>query len=299
MRIRRTSKRVTSLLAAGLLAACAKPSPATVAASEDATLQVVAANLTAQTLTLQGAGLPQPGKDGTQTVKVGAGDAAIGYVGQTVRGELGQSGGSWWFNNVWPADPAAEAVIKEASRSLQADTVTLGRNAFRDVGDDLPDFALYNQDGKLMRSSSLKGHLTVMNFIFTRCAQPTMCPASTTRMRELQQALKAAKIDNVSLVTITFDPGNDTPGVLREYGQAYGISWDNYQFLTGPEDEINNLMKDFGILTRTKDGILQHTVAVYLISPEGRILYRFPSENWTMQDLLGRIQRDRSVNKSS
>lgn len=251
---------------------------------------MVAADAAAHTLTLRAVGLPHPGPDGNQTVTVSAGDAAIGYVGHTVKGEFSQSGGAWWLTDVWPADPAKTGVVNEATRRIRADGVELGRKAYRDVGDYLPPFALYNQDGNVVQSTSLLGRRLVLNFVFTRCAQPTMCPASTMRMGQLQKALREAKINDVTLVTITFDPEHDTPGVLRQYGQAYGLDFENFQLLTGPAQQINDLMTDFGIITRDKDGILQHTMAVYLVSLEGAILYRFPGENWTVHDFIERIK---------
>lgn len=261
------------------------------ASGVEVTCQVVAANPTAGTLTLRGPGLTNPGAGGNQTVAVGAGDAAIGYVGQTVRGDLHQSDATWRLDDIWPDDATTTATLDETTRRLRYEITEMGRQSYRDIGDQIPNFVLYNQDGQLVRTSSLLGHHCVIDFIFTRCAQPTMCPATTLRMAQLQKALKQAKLADVTLVTVTFDPLYDTPGVLRQYMQAYGIDSANFEFLTGPSDEITALMEEFGILTRTVDGVLQHTNAVLLVSPQGRITYRNDTNLWTAQELLEHLQR--------
>jgi protein SCO1/2 len=260
------------------------------APASEITVQVVAADAGKGTFTLHGAGLTDPDADGNQTVAVGAGDAQIGYVGQTVTGDLHQSEGAWRLDNIWPADPEAVAMTDEITRRLHYDIVEEGRQVYRDVGDSLPSFALYNQDGKLVRNTALQGRRLVLDFIFTRCAQPDMCPAATYRMGQLQKALKAANVNDVTLVTITFDPLNDTPGVLRQYAEANGLDPSNFELLTGPPDEITALMEEFGILTRTVDGVLQHTSAAIVVSPQGRITYRNSGNLWTVDEIMRHLE---------
>jgi protein SCO1/2 len=256
----------------------------------DFTGNVVAADTVAGTMTLRGPGLAKPDADGNQTVQVGSGDAAIGYVGHKVKGNLHQSGGAWRFDDIWPADPAGAITVTEVTRRLHQDLAEMGRKSYRDVGDHIPDFALYNQNGQLIRAASLTGHRLVINFIFTKCADPTMCQASTRRMAQLQQDLKDAKINDTSLVTITLDPENDTPGILHGYAQAYHLDGANFQLLTGPSEEVNDLLEQFGILSRTVDGILQHTASTILVSPEGRILYRKEGSLWTSDEFMERLK---------
>jgi protein SCO1/2 len=259
------------------------------APANEVTTQVVAADAGKGTLTLHGVGLTAPGADGNQTVAVGLGDAQIGYVGQTVSGDLHLSEGAWRMDNIWPTDAAATAVTDETTRRLHYDIVEQGRQVYRDVGDSLPGFALYNQDGQLVRTNSLLGRRCVVDFIFTRCAQPDMCPAATYRMGQLQKALKAAKVDDVTLVTISFDPLYDTPGILRQYAEANGLDPGNFELLTGPPEEITALMEEFGILTRTVDGVLQHTSAALVVSPQGRITYRKDGSLWTVDEIMQRL----------
>ncbi len=259
-------------------------------ASTEATVQVVAANPQDFSLTVKGPGLPSPGADGTQVLKVGAGDAEIGFVGHKIHGDLNLSEGAWRFDNIWPADSALLAATDTTTKQMHRDYVEMGRKSIRDVGDSLPSFALYNQNGELVRPATLAGRRLVINFIFTRCANPNMCPANTQRMVALQKAVQAAKIDNVTFVTISFDPEHDTPGILRQYADAYGMDPANFQLLTGPVDEVNEALIQFGISVREEDGTLIHSMATLIVSPEGRITYRKQGELWTVDEFLDRLR---------
>ncbi len=286
-------------LTAGLFwAACSKSAPASASSPAESssapsgtiTVEVVAADPQASTLTVKGPGLPAPDKDGAEVLRVFSGDTQVGYVGHRIQGELSKSEGVWRLDYIWPADPAPTGIVAEAANQLSRDLVDLGRRAFRDVGDTLPAFAFYNQNGEIVRPTNLRGQRLVINFIFTRCTNRTMCPASSARMVQLQQAVKKAGIPNVTFVTISFDPQHDTPGVLRQYGHDYGMDFANYQLLTAPASEMTPALQEFGILLRNENDTLVHSQATMLVSPEGVILFREPGENWTLQDFLSRLK---------
>jgi protein SCO1/2 len=203
---------------------------------------------------------------------------------------LSKSDGAWRLDNVWPADPALIAATAAATKQMHRDYVEMGRKSIRDVGDSLPAFALINQDGQLVTPRTLQGRRLVINFIFTRCANPNMCPANSQRMVALQKAVKAANIDNVTFVTISFDPEHDSPGILRQYADGYGMDLANYQLLTGPADEITEALIQFGISIRQENGTLIHSMATFIVSPEGRITYRKQGELWTVDEFLDRLR---------
>jgi protein SCO1/2 len=259
------------------------------ASASDLTVHVLASDPRAYTLTVKGEGLPAPDKDGIEVLKVSLGDAEAAYTGHLIQGDLSQSEGHWRLDDIWPADPDVISAAADATAQLHRDTVELGRKAIRGVGDTLPAFALYNQDGEIVRPETLRGRRLVINFIFTRCNNPNMCPANTARMAELQKRVKAAKLDNVTLITISIDPEHDTPGVLRQYADAYGLDLGNYQLLTGPADEMTAVLEQFGMLVKQENGTLVHTLATLIVSPEGRITYRKDSDLWSVDEVLDRL----------
>jgi len=254
------------------------------------TVQVISSDPQKFSLTVKGLGLPAPDKDGAEILKVAQGDAEAPYAGHSIQGELSKSDGQWRLDNIWPADPAVTGPAADATAQLRRDAVELGRKAIRGVGDTLPAFALYNQNGEVVRPETLRGRRCVINFIFTRCANPNMCPANTKRMAELQKRAKDAKLDNVAFVTITIDPEHDTPGALRQYADAYGLDLSNYQLLTGPADEMAATLQQFGILTKEENGTLVHTFATLIVSAEGRIVFRKDTDLWSVDEFFDRLK---------
>jgi protein SCO1/2 len=254
------------------------------------TVQVLSSDPQKFSLAVKGPGLPAPDKDGTEVLKVAQGDAKVPYAGHSIQGELSQSDGQWRLDNIWPADPTVTGPAADAAAQLRRDTVEMGRKAVRGVGDTLPAFALYNQNGEVVRPETLRGRRCVINFIFTRCANPNMCPANTQRMGELQKRARDAKLDNVAFVTITIDPEHDTPGALRQYADAYGLDLSNYQLLTGPPEAMAETLQQFGILTKEENGTLVHTFATLIVSAEGRIVYRKDTDLWSVDEFFERLK---------
>ena len=98
--------------------------------------------------------------------------------------------------------------------------LSLGDGLIRSVGDQLPPFALYDQDGEIITTDYFDGSATVLNFIFTRCSVPDMCPASTMKMKKLQSLAEKTKIERVKFLSITLDPLYDSPAVLKQYAPS-------------------------------------------------------------------------------
>src|SRR5947207_9903909 len=94
----------------------------------------------------------------------------------------------------------------------------------------LPDFVLTNQNSQPFTKTSLLGHVTVADIIFTRCGGP--CPEMTRKMSTLQQLLPDPA---VRLLTLTTDPGYDTPEVLKQWASRFNANVSKWSFVTGPK----------------------------------------------------------------
>ena len=99
------------------------------------------------------------------------------------------------------------------------------------------DFTLTNQNGQAVSLTDLRGHPWIADIIFTRCAGP--CPQMTRQMKELQDGLPPE--GSARLVTLTTDPGFDTPPVLKAYAQSKGADPNRWSFLTGTPKQIADL----------------------------------------------------------
>jgi len=107
----------------------------------------------------------------------------------------------------------------------------------------IPDIPLINQDGKKVRLTSLlnSDQPVVVNFIYGTCT--TICPVLSAGFINLQNKL-AVVGQKPRLVSITIDPENDSPLVMKEYLKRYRAKpgWD---FLTGSRNDIDTVMKSF------------------------------------------------------
>jgi protein SCO1/2 len=227
----------------------------------------------------------------TMEFLVSAADLAAAKIGQRIRAELiPSSDGDIRLEKIWPDDRAATIAVAAAARGLRENTMTRGKNAYREVGEAMPDFTLYNQAGQAIPSGHFRGKKVMMNFIFTRCPVATMCPASTAKMMATQKLAREAAVAGIEFVSITLDPAFDTPAVLQEYATVRGIDTANFSFLTGPESAIRDLLTQFGIIAEFEGDLLKHTLATVLIDERGKIIHRADGSVWEPREFVAKMK---------
>jgi protein SCO1/2 len=228
----------------------------------------------------------------TMDFTVSLGDATVAKVGQKIRAELVElPDGEFRLEKIWPADPAANGAVEAAAKTLTQETVTLGRKAYREVGERAPDFTLYDQDARVVESRRFRGKQVMLNFIFTRCPVAKMCPAAVARFQQTQRLAREKGIGDLELISFTLDPEYDTPGVLKEYAIQRVIDTSNYSLLTGPQMAIKSLLEQFGILTELKGDLLNHTAATLLLDETGRIIHRADGSEWDVNEFVGKMRK--------
>jgi protein SCO1/2 len=107
----------------------------------------------------------------------------------------------------------------------------------------VPDVTLVNQDNERIHLKSfLEGDKPViLDFIYGTCT--TICPVLSIGFSHFQKKL-GPDADQVRLVSISIDPDNDTPAVMKEYLQRYNAR-DGWDFLTGKREDVIQVMKAF------------------------------------------------------
>ncbi len=227
----------------------------------------------------------------TMEFVVSRGDIENAKVGARIRGEMFMRDGNIHLEKIWPDDAQTNTKVDAATKALAQDTATRGRGVYREVGEDVPDFTLLDQEGRTVSASTFRGKQVMINFIFTRCPVATMCPAATMRMMALQKAAKEAGVTNLELVSISLDPEYDTPGVLKEYAEVRGIDTSNFTFLTGPDAAVRHLLAQMGIIREFEGETIKHTLATVLINAEGRIAHRVDGSTWDSQEFLTKMKK--------
>jgi protein SCO1 len=102
------------------------------------------------------------------------------------------------------------------------------------------DFTLTNQLGALVSTASLRGQVWIADIIFTRC--PAQCAIMTRKLALVAQAVPSDQ--PVKFVSLTADPGYDTPAVLKAYAERFGIANERWHFLTGEKRAVYTAAMD-------------------------------------------------------
>jgi protein SCO1/2 len=161
-------------------------------------------------------------------------------------------------------------------------------------GDAVPVFRLVDQSGATLSDEDLRGHPTVLTFLFTRCPLPEFCPLMVRHFKQLQRAIAAdPSLASVRLLSISLDPEFDSPQVLAEYGRAQGADFTRWRFATGTPDQVAVLTRAFAVHTERTGALVDHTLATALIDAEGRVVELWRGNGWTVEEVLG-VLRSRS-----
>jgi protein SCO1 len=145
---------------------------------------------------------------------------------------------------------------------------------FQPLDKEAPDFTLQAADGNLVSRADLRGKVVVLHFIYAGC--PDVCPLHADRIAEIQEMVNQTPMkEQVQFITITTDPGNDTPDVLRDYGPAHGLDPVNWTFLTTtpdqPKDATRRLAEAHGhTFSKTEDGYQVHGVVTHVFDKQSR-----------------------------
>ena len=167
------------------------------------------------------------------------------------------------------------------------------------LGDAVPDFRFLNQSNREISLKQFRGKVLVLTFIYTRCASSQFCPLMSRNFAHLDQLLGAdpGLYAKTHLLSISFDPGYDTPAVLRSYGGAYTgrytkETFQHWDFAAPSPAKLASLLQWFDVaVTYSKGKVVAHSVSTAVIGPDGKIRAWYPSNTWTPQQALDDIQQ--------
>jgi len=160
------------------------------------------------------------------------------------------------------------------------------------IGEVIPDFAMTDQNAKQFRLSDLRGKTVAVNFIYTRCPLPDVCPRLSANFAVLQRRFRLQMGKELVLVSITIDPQFDTPDVLQEYAVRWGAWPVGWRFLTGPDSEIQRVAGYFGLVYWPDEGSLGHNSTTSIIGPDGRLTAIVEGSSFRVDQLGDLIARE-------
>jgi protein SCO1/2 len=105
---------------------------------------------------------------------------------------------------------------------------------------EVGSFQLVDQLGQPFGDDALRGKISIVSFVFTRC--DTICPVISMKMARIQE--KTFDLGReIKLVSFSVDPEYDTPARLAEYAKKYGADPERWRFVTGPNDKVYSLIE--------------------------------------------------------
>ena len=159
----------------------------------------------------------------------------------------------------------------------------------------VPDFKFINQDGDTITNEDYLGKVYIVEFFFTTC--PSICPVMSKNLVTLQEEFKDS--DNFAIASFTIDPEHDTPQVLKQYAENYGVTNPDWHFLTGDRQKIYELANTgFGIYANedeTVPGGFAHSGLFALIDKEGYVRSRLDSHGNPIIYYRGYIDPEKPV----
>jgi len=175
----------------------------------------------------------------------------------------------------------------------QPQVLAPGYSALKFPAPDAHSYALPSlgeaADGVLLDSSGSPATLhrlyddktVVLSFIYTSCPDVNGCPLATFVLSQVQQRLASHEglADKVRLVSVSFDPFNDSPDVMSNYGKSFRRHDVDWRFLTAESEERlapvlddydQAVIRDIGA-DGEPIGTMSHILRVFLIDTNKNI----------------------------
>lgn len=178
---------------------------------------------------------------------------------------------------------ANDDVTRNESRSDQVEDTSFSTDleylTINEERKKVPDFSFIDQNRDTITNKDYLGKVYVVEFFFTTC--PTICPRMNKNLVQIQNAFK--DFQNFGVASFTINPEYDTPEVLKDYAESYGITNPNWHLMTGNQDEIYDLAnKGFPLYVAQDtdiEGGFEHSGHFALVDQEGFIRSRIENGN--------------------
>jgi len=144
-------------------------------------------------------------------------------------------------------------------------------------------------NGEVLTSNNQPKHLhdlmgdklVLLSFIYAACSDVNGCPLATQVLHKISRQLQKQPelADKLRLLTLSFNPTQDTPEMMRHYGGGFKTGDFDWQFLTtrdeialqpildGYQQNVQKVYDDKGQLT----GTFSHLLRVYLIDKDKNV----------------------------
>ncbi len=276
------------LASLGLLAACGTPAPSS--KSYELTGQILAVHPDKQSLTIKHQDIPNymPG----MTMTFAARDPAMvtgRQPGEMVKATLE-------VGDTWSRLTSVEVTGKEPITAMPAE-LALAEGLIA-VGDPLPAGTFVDQDGRGRSLDEWRGGPFAITFTYTRCPIPEFCPRIDRQFAQVAGAISQddALRGKAKLVTISFDPGYDTPQVMKAHAQKLRADTSVWTFATGARKDVELFAARFGVaVTRTGEtpDDIMHNLRTIVVGSDGIVRALHSGSEWAPAQLVDDLRKAR------
>jgi protein SCO1/2 len=153
------------------------------------------------------------------------------------------------------------------------------------IGDPAPSFTLIDQKGDAAGPMHWRGKVVAINFIYTRCPLPEVCPRLAASFAALQRRFADRLGRDLILVSVTLDPQHDTPEVLARYAVSVKAVSGAWLFLTGTFQDVARVAGYFGVAHWAEEGVIVHTSSTVFLGRDGRLKARVEGSSFPLSQL--------------
>jgi len=157
------------------------------------------------------------------------------------------------------------------------------------IGDRVPDFSLTSEAGQPVRLADLRGKVAAIDFLYTRCPLPDVCPRLAANFAALQRRFAGRMGADLIFLSVTVDPDFDTPEVLAEYAKRWGAKSPGWRFLTG---DVSRIAAALGEVYWTDEGSIGHNSTISIVDRHGRLSASVSGSTWRPDQLEQLLQHE-------
>jgi protein SCO1 len=163
-------------------------------------------------------------------------------------------------------------------------------------GEPAPDVRLLDETGAPRSLSEWRGRALAVTFTYTRCPLPDFCPRMDRQFAAVQREVLADDWlrDRVRLLSVSVDPGFDTPEVLAGHARRAGADPRMWQFMTGDPGAIRGFASRFGVSILPGDAgamDITHNLRTAIVGPDGAVVRLLSGNDWTPAELIDALRR--------
>jgi hypothetical protein len=150
-------------------------------------------------------------------------------------------------------------------------------------GDAVPDSVLAAAR-HWQRSGAAGNRILVVSFGSTGCPDQSACAEMQGRLRALQDELQNSPSlkSSIGLLTLSTDPSNDMPAVLRVHADRIGADPELWRFAALPANQVDVVLSQFGA---SRDNPV-----TAVVDAEGKLAKIYRTADWTPRDLAQDVQ---------